>query len=240
MIDFSSSYMTFTVPNSVNTARIRIDSAAFIEDDHGDVHSFYLIAPCRSERMYDETALFQMPNYEFCGVFSATHFMLMRTHWVSERDNREVGYHQPRFESIQLDIRRFPVARSLTSPDEIIAATLANQPLVAQTELVDQHQGRRVRLEYPIKTMNVRRQPAAFQIDTGPLIVPTLPLTSPTSALIECFEMAYVVYCTFDRAEFILRRPHPVGLPTGPAIPVTDYTAIETMAARHQVLTGVG
>jgi len=56
--------------------------------------------------------------------------------------------------------------------------------------------------------INILRDPPRFQVDTGPLLWPDLASSAPHP--IERFEVAYVAYCTFDRAEFILRRPTPI------------------------------
>jgi hypothetical protein len=232
LIDFTNSYMTFFMPNGGNVARILLDAACTLVDERdGDRETFYLIQPCRAERMYLDGPLFQLPNYEFCGIFSATEFILIRTHWLSERDNREAGAHPDRFEQIQLDIQRVGGDR-LDDSGEIVAATLANRSLVARTALVDEQSGLRAILEYPIKTMNVQREPVRFQVDTGPLILPDFGATAPRR--IERFEMAHVVYHRADQAEFILRRPRPV-IGGGPA--VTDYTEVLFSPAANSIFS---
>src|SRR5262245_55326694 len=49
-----------------NVARIQLDAACTLTDGGtGTSETFYLIVPCRSERMYADGPLYQMPNYEF-------------------------------------------------------------------------------------------------------------------------------------------------------------------------------
>jgi hypothetical protein len=232
MIDFVNSYMTFFGKNNGNIARIQLDAACtLIEEASGAERVFYLIAPCRAERMYGDGALFQMPNYEFCGIFADDEeLMLVRTAWVSERDNREPARKRERFDDVTLDIVTLP-SQQLADDAAIVAATLANRPLVARTEIQTEGGARRAVLEYPVKTMNVLREPPRFQVDTGPLILPDLASTGPA---IESFDLAHVVYCLLDRAEFVLRRPNPVG-PTGTL--VTDYSLIQIMPAANSIHT---
>ena len=235
MIDFSNSYMTFFSKNAGNIARIQLDAACTLTDPTaGAAETFYLIAPCRAERMYLDTHLFQMPNYEFSGIFSDRECLLVRTHWTSERDNREYGLNRGRFEDVHLDVRTFATARTLGETAAIVAATLENRPLVARTELSDSDRGPRMVLEYPVKTMNVLREPPRFQVDTGPLIVPAF--ASTAERRIERFELAYVVFNSFDRAEFILRTP--VALADGalPLARTTDYSVIKMVAARNEIV----
>jgi hypothetical protein len=234
MIDFANSYMTFFGKQGGNIARIQLDAACtLIDETSGRTEAFYLIAPCRAERMYLDTPLFQMPSYEFCGIFSRDDCLLIRTHWTSERDNREYALNRGRFDDVHLDVR----TRSDRRPDDdaaIVAATLDNRPLVARTELRDVGRDLRAVLEYPVKTMNVLREPPRFQVDTGPLILPEF--SSTAERLIERFAMAYVVYNRLDRAEFIRRVPTPVGTGDPPLARATDYSLVEIVDARNEIL----
>jgi hypothetical protein len=173
-----------------------------------------------------------MPNYEFCGIFAEDECLLVRTHWVSERDNREYGRNNERFAAVKLDIRR-RAARELPDAGAVVAATLANRTLVARTALRDEATGRSALIEYPVKTMNVLRSGPSFQVDTGPILVPDS--TSDAARSIERFDIAHVVYHRYDKAEFVLRRPQTVGSGSG-AVAVTDYTALRTYAARNTIL----
>ena len=240
-IDFANSYMTWF--GAGNHARIQLDAACTIVDEQaGTEETFYLIAPCRSERCYMDDPLFTMPNYEFSGIWSREEFLLIRTHWVSERDIRQYGVIREHWDDVHLDIRRFPQAEQLPDRAAIVTATLANRPLVARTELRDEAGRQRAVLEYPVRTMNVLpvkaervpRAPPQFQVDTGPLIVPGFDSTADRQ--IERFDMGYVVYQDFDQAEFILRRPVPVPSPEQPATETTDYSAVRIVPARNTIL----
>ena len=153
-IDFANSYMTWF--GAGNHARIQLDAACTIVDEQaGTEETFYLIAPCRSERCYMDDPLFTMPNYEFSGIWSREEFLLIRTHWVSERDIRKYGVIREHWDDVHLDIRRFPQAEQLPDRAAIVTATLANRPLIARTELRDEAGRQRAVLEYPVRTMNV-------------------------------------------------------------------------------------
>ena len=119
---------------------------------------------------------------------------------------------------------------------QAVAATLANRPLVARTAIANDDVGRRAVLEYPIKTMNVTRNPARLQVDTGPLLFPDL--ATEAGRVIERFAIAHVVYHQRDQAEFILRQPTPVGEGEAP-VAVTDYSDIRVLSARNELFAGV-
>jgi hypothetical protein len=238
-IDFSNSYVTFFGAAGGNIARIQLDAACTVIDTSAERSTtYYLIAPCRSERMYLDSQLSQMPNYEFSGIFTEDTCLLIRTHWVSERDNREYAVNRVRFQDVRLDVRHFPRSRRLATNQEIVEATLANRPLVGQTEVNDQQRGLRAVLTYPIKTMNVLTSPPRFQVDTGPLLWPNF--ASPAPRQIERFEVAYLLYNTFDKAEFILRKPIPIPEVGEPVAMTTDYSVVEIGPARHSLWCGEG
>jgi len=232
VIDFTRSYMTFFGRDEGNIARILLDAACTMIDERtGESRAFYLIAPCRSERMYLDSQLFQMPNYEFCGIFADEECLLVRTHWQRDRDNREYGRNTERFAKVTLDIRSHPETRALTDDRQIYDATLANLPLVAQTELRDEARGLRATIQYPMKTINVLPAGPRFQVDTGPLLLPDF--ASTAARIIERFDLAHVVYHRFDQAEFILRWPTQVGTDAA----VTDYSTIQTFPARNTIFS---
>lgn len=235
VLDYSRSYMTFftSAHQGSNIARIQLDATCRIEGwgENAD-QEYVLIAPCRSERMYLDGPLFQMPNYEFCGIFTEDEVVLLRTHWTSDAEAPEYARATDRFDRVVID-RATMEAEPLATEEDIVAATLANRRLVARTTIRDAGSGTTAVLEYPIKTMNVTTEPSRFQVDTGPLIVPDL--TSTEVPHILRFAMAHTVYCTFDRAEFILRRPHVVGERDGQPVSVTDYSEVVFTSAEHQL-----
>jgi hypothetical protein len=230
VIDFARSFMTFFLP--VNVARIQFDAACTLTSARtGESHTYYLIAPCRAEEMYRDRDLFLLPNYEFCGIFSADECLLIRTHWQSDRDNREHGLNTIRFTEVRLDIRTLPT-EELPDDAAIVAATLANAPLVARTTLRDAASDVVAVIEYPVKTMNVlpvgqQFQPGGprFQVDTGPILLPDF---ASAARPIERFDLAHIVYNRATQLEAILRRPVPLG--PGHAA-VTDYSVVQTLPA---------
>jgi hypothetical protein len=226
--DFSRSFVTFfaNLGQGSNIARIQVDATCTLTAADGESETFYLIAPCRSERMYFEGQLFQMPNYEFCGIFTEREVALIRTQWTSENERVEYALVADRFDRVEIRTREM-LATPLDSPAEIVAATLANRRLVVQTTL-DLTGGVTAQLEYPVKTMNVTEDPLQWQIDTGPIIVPNPDSVEPHA--IQRFDIAHIVSCSFDKAEFVLRRPHDVGS----GIQVTDYTTLSFHEARHR------
>jgi hypothetical protein len=240
-LDFSRSFVTFftTPTQGGNIARIQIDATCRVDGwgPDGGAGEFHLIAPCRSQHMYLDGQLFQMPNYEFCGIFALNELVLLRTHWTSDREAPEYAKPEDRFERIAIDLSRTPF-EALDSDADVVQATLDNRRLVARTELTDETTGARAIIDYPIKTMNVRREPMSFQVDTGPILVPRWDAGELTAPL--RFDVAHAVYWQRSRAEFILRRPHTVGEGSDGPIQVTDYSELRFDAATNSILGEIG
>lgn len=240
ILDFSRSFVTFftTPAQGGNIARIQIDATCRVDGwgPDGGVGEFHLITPCRSEVMYEEEGLYQMPNYEFCGIFAATELVLLRTHWTSDREQPEHALPNERFERVAIDLVHLP-AEIIDTDAGVVDATLSNRRLVARTELTDPVNGTRAVIDYPVKTMNVRMKPANFQVDTGPLLVPRWDCADKPAPL--RFDVAHVVYWKRDRAEFVLRRPMTIAAGDEGPVQVTDYSELRFDNATNTILAEI-
>lgn len=244
-IDFGNSYLSTFGPNRDKGVRILIDAACTISDDRsGARETYYLVAPCRSENMYVDSDIFAMPDWDWRGIWSADEHVILRKYWITDPTRLpDRGWKRIRFsptsqyganQGVRLDIRTFGQTRSLTDYAEIADEALGARPFVARTTLRSERRGQTAVLEYPVKTMNARRSPPRFQVDTGPIIVPDF--DSEAEHAIERFEVAYVVYNVLDKAEFILRRPMKVMEGSRELYTVTDYSVVREVSARNQVV----
>lgn len=221
-----------------NKARIQVD--AFIDvinEETGSSERFVLIAPCRTEWVYAEERLFQIPSGEYRVIFSLKEERSMRRALTFQGEAPRGHPVKDIFRALEIDIRTFPQTRAWKTPAEVCAATARNVPLIGRTELRDPKRKERYVLEYPIKTMNFRPETPSFQVDTGPLLVPDF--TSPAAAAIDRLEMAHIACNRLDRAEFILRRPTPIADKEGKElVRVLHYAEVREHVARTQVLSG--
>lgn len=229
--DFSNSYMTFY--SRGNIARILIDAACTLTDDEtGSSQDYYLIAPCRGERMYLTTQLSQEPGYEFGGIFSRDGFALLRTRALATENGRELGSAPGRLDKVDLSIRTYASAHQAKGEGEVVEATLSNVPLVGRTELSLGSNLRAV-LQYPVKTMNIARNPARFQVDTGPLLWAGRGLHGDRA--LEELQVAHVLYNTFDRAEFVAREAKEMSVGDTTCVLVTDYGPATLCSATNSI-----
>src|SRR5688572_13241949 len=165
--DFSRSYMYWTVPPNPNdtrqpghmpwgnSVRISLDARLEVTDEKsGKSDEFILIAPCRSEWMYRDDVIFQVPGGEYRGVWSRerTRGLGMRVSFEGETSRSRPVADSHAF--LDFEINKYPVATVLKDDAEAVEATWRGLPLVARTEIHDAQHGIRAVLEYPIKTMN--------------------------------------------------------------------------------------
>ena len=221
-----------------NKARIQIEALIdVIDEETGGAEQFILIAPCRTEWVYAESGLFQIPSREYRNIYSLTEERSMGRAVTYQGERTHGGPVADHFGSIEIDIVRFPSSRALDSAAAINEATENNVPLTGRTEIHEPEHGRRYVLEYPIKTMNFRPENGSFQVDTGPLLVPDF--NSDESKSIDRLEMAHIAYNRLDRAEFILRRPTPITDDAGREVAqVLHYSEVQEYPATTTLLTG--
>lgn len=250
--NFQASYMTWDLPPRPdsrpdarhniplgNKARIQLEAIVnVIDDESGSSEQLVLIAPCRTEWVYAESGLFQLPSREYRNIYSLTEQRTMGRAITFDGETSRAAPIADQFRSMKIDVVRFPASRVLDTPEAINEATENNFPLVGRTELRDKNR-RRYILEYPIKTMNFRPENSSFQVDTGPLLVPDF--TSAETKPIDRLEMAHIAYNRLDRAEFILRRPTAISGEASPdALRVLHYSELVAVEATTRILTGEG
>jgi hypothetical protein len=249
--DFQSSFMTWEHPSREdprpyarhntphgNLARIQLDAIIdVVQIATGDSQRFVLIAPCRTEWVYAEDRLFQLPSREYRNIYSLSQQRGM-SHSITDTGERSRGGPvSPTFRSLAIDVRTFAQTRRLSTAADIVKATAKNVPLVGRTAIEDPDGAVRYILEYPIQTMNFQPKTNSFQVDTGPLLVPDFKANEPQT--IDRLEMAHIAYNRLDRAEFILRRPTKIKGPDDQTLcEVLHYSEVREDLANNVILAG--
>jgi hypothetical protein len=234
VVDYGRSYCFFTTKGRTNTARLQVEARCELLDRAtGEREEFFFFASCKAEHTHVPERLFQDPNYDFCGVFSAREFALFRTPASYDADRNSMGPIEGTFESAR-QVIQWEDTRLLKTPAQVVEATLAGTPLVGRTEWEDPEVGFRAMLEYPIKTMNVHPESEQFQVDTGPLPFPDP--ARPGARWIERLVPAFIAWNAPDRAEFILQRPTPVLRDGREVCRVLHYSEIRVFPVTNEVL----
>lgn len=229
-LDFSRSFVTFVTPQRSNNARIQVECRCeLLNTADGSTQVLFLVASCKGEDTYAERNLFLDPNYDFCAVLNETQYSIIRTHASSADDRPDMGPVAGRFERVYSQLTLAP-ARVLKSAQEVVAATLAGEALVARTELREPDGNRLCRLEYPVKTMNVNDIRGIYQVDTGPVVWPDW--QADAELAVGLLRLAYVAFNRSDEAEFVLQTPTEIA----PGVFTPHYSAIVAGPARNELL----
>lgn len=231
--DFARSSFTFRIdlekqpaitvsakpPSTLNNARIQIEARCSIHDrQRGETVAYVLGAACKTEQVGVAADIWHQPNADFCCILSDEEFLNLKS-W--DRNDKGVLFYPPSrgpqperqsgkvaeaFDRVNINVR-IVEGKALTSPEAIVAATLADEVLVGRIEFtaLDRYE---VTLDFPIKTMNASERDNIYQTDTGPIIFPDFSVEF--THIMETFHLAYVAYNTPNWAEFILRVPTPL------------------------------
>ena len=243
-LDYSRSYVTFVTEGRGNLARLQVESRCLLYDADGKLlEEFFQYASCKSEDTHGSGVLFYDLNYDFSGVFSKENYVIYRARAPQDdRPYHERGRVADRFEDLLFQIEEAGEARALESGQQIVDATLQGLPLVGRTEIkggIENGDGLRAVIEYPVKTINVNEEKQIFQVDTGPLAFPDFEALSGGSGLVDTIELAYVAYNKPDEAYFVIQRQSPVDPESSPGPKVCHYSDIRRFDAKNSLMAVV-
>jgi hypothetical protein len=230
MIDFARSFMTFRIdtlkkppltvshqpPFPLNNARIQMDCRLeVVEKQSGFRCEFFQGANCKTEQVGVDRGVWLVPNADFVPIFSSGQFLTIKTYarigleqqvrlftQKTPQPDRQSGVVADAFDSLRLDIKTCS-GEILHSPQQIVAATLANERLAARTEWETERY--MATLEYPIKTMNANERDNVYQTDTGPAMF--VDLSRDPGDLLAGIELAFAAFNCPNWIEFIVRVP---------------------------------
>ncbi len=232
VLDYSRSFIAFLSKERANNARIQVEARCELTVD-GVAEEYWLVASCKSEDTFAEQNLFLVPNYDFCMIYSRDQFRIHRVPFPYDPAAMDAGPITERYEKADFALKLVD-AELCEDNEAAVAATLAGKILIGRTEIWNADKTRRAVIEYPIKTMNAHKDPAYFQVDTGPILLPDFGSERPA---IEAFDFAFIAWNVPDWAEFVIQDAVPA-CPETPAGPqVCHYSKIQVMDARNEIWT---
>jgi hypothetical protein len=252
--DFNRSFFTFRIdtlvkqpltvthkpPFSLNNARIPIECRCVVTEKATDqAQSFVLGASCKTERVGVESDIWLEPNADFCPIFSDDRYLSLKTYsqvgttmdlfppGSGSQSDRQTGLIDDTYDSVKIDMTECE-GTPLDSAQEIVEAVLANQNLVARTELENDRY--HALIEHPVKTINANERDWIYQTDTGPVLFPDLSVEP--GEMLTSLELAYSAFNCPDWIEFIVRRV----TPTTSDVSVYHYSDAVRCDSRNQML----
>ena len=252
--DFHRSFFTFRIdtlvkqpltvthkpPFSLNNARIPIECRCVVTEKATDQsQAFVLGASCKTERVGVEGDIWLEPNADFCPIFSDDRYLSLKTYsqvgttmelfppGSGSQSDRQTGLIDETYDSVKIDMTECE-GTPLDSAQQIVEAVLANQNLVARTELENDRY--HALIEHPVKTINANERDWIYQTDTGPVLFPDLSVEP--DAMLTSLELAYSAFNCPDWIEFIVRRV----TPTTSDVSVYHYSDAVRCDSRNQML----
>ena len=207
-LDYSKTYLIGT--NPANEVRFWVESRTRVIDERsGKTEDFLQCASCKSEDTFAEKDLFYEDNYDFLPIFGPEYGLIFRRHAWLNPDYRSCLSTTDMFGGPIRHLREFTGYKELTSAEQIIRYTHEFYPVIAQTEIHNDETGLRAIIEYPVKTLNIRKADNAYQIDTGPVAFPVL--REPCERLVDSIWLAFVAFNAPHFADFVVERPTSIG-----------------------------
>ena len=229
-LDYGRSFVIGRAPG--NEVRFWVESRTRWIDERAGAHEDYVqCGSCKSEDTFAEKDLFLKDNYDFLPVFGPRWGIVFRRKSVRHDGYREVRDAGGWWDGQSYRLVEGP-ARELTTQEEILEATYAHEPLVSQTEIADPATGLRAVIEAPVKTMNTRRGPGIYQVDTGPVVLPDLSRRPGRS--VDALRLAFVAFNVPGFADFIVEVPTPTG-ESPEAAEVFHYSERITLPATNRL-----
>ena len=206
-IDFSASYLTWLTRKGRSYGRFQIDAACVIRDPcSGKSETYYLAPAVVAGNVYAENDLVKQPIYLFQIAVSDKRHVVFRT-FVPDGDVQiSFDKNSKLFEEIEFHITRNEAA-VLKDFDDIDLRFQQHNSISAYMSYETAQHGR-LEVEFPIKHMNIQKERRLFQVETGPILVPSeVPADSPSYGKRFSFNTAFIHFSCFDCAEITLNVP---------------------------------
>ena len=189
-IDFGRSFATWLLKERPSHGRWMLDSTLSVIGENGMVvERYHLLSAVMAGRVYAESNLVVEPTMEFRPVFGSQAFKMFRTH-ATYLNNDDSGIISDKFKDVNFNLKMIP-AEAQTNPHSIAQAALRNEPLVGRVSL-DRIVGGYYELEFPVKHINIESEKWLFQIETGPVLVPSR--RAPSMPTVDDLEVAYLFF----------------------------------------------
>lgn len=194
---------------AANEVRFWVESRTrIIDEKSGHTEDYIQCASCKSEDVFAEQNLFYKDNHDFLPVFGPVYGLIFRRKAWLNPNYRSRGRVQDMWGGQICHLVEAGKAQLLRSPQEIFAAAHGWNPIVAQTEIRNGETGLRAVVEYPVKTLNTRRQPPAYQVDSGPVAFPRLRMRAEET--VDLIALAFIAFNTPHFADVIIEAPTPI------------------------------
>lgn len=216
-LDYGRSFILGRWPQ--NEVRFWVESRLRIMDvPRGLTEDYVQCASCKSEDTFAARDLLYEDNYDFLPVFGPEYSLIYRRKAWLNPNYRSCPLSSELWAGQVYHLVEGAGVEELHTTEEVIRATHAMRPIVAQTEFRGAAEGLSAIIEYPVKTMNTNRQRNVYQVDTGPILFADL--ARRPERLVESIALGFVAFNVPHFADFVVEVPTAVGA----GQPATDAT----------------
>lgn len=194
--------------------RFQLDAACTIRDFSRKKTSTYYLAPAVIAcNVYAKNDLVKQPVYLFQIAASDERHVIFRTFVSHVDDQSSIDKNSDLFEEVEFHITR-KEAFVLKDFDDIDFYFQQHNSISAHISY-ELGQVCQIEIEFPIKHINIQKERRLFQVETGPILIPSEPPVDRRSAVQGySFDTAFVHFNRLDSAEFTLNVPTVVGQET--------------------------
>ena len=190
----------------MNEVRFWVESrTCLVDEQSGDRRVYAQCASCKSEDTFAEHDLFYDDNYDFLPIFGPEYGLVFRRKAWLNPNYRSCVRAEEMWGGQVYHVVEGTACEELATPGDVIRATHAFRPIVAQTELRNSEFGLRAVIEYPVKTMNTHVARNIYQVDTGPVAFPDL--SRRHERPIDALSLAFVAFNVPHFAGFVIEEP---------------------------------
>lgn len=182
-IDFARSSVTWMLPEQPSRGRFALDGALTLPGGE----TFYLCAQVFAGNVYGSGPLFKEPPYGFSAAFSRARYKIFRDAVRGPALQDSTGRTTEHFASLDMDIRRRACTHWMPLVPPPAGVFSARLRVNAATGVLAGE------LEFPVRHVNWRDSDAAFQVETGPVLI----------AVGTELRRAYVAFNRMDEAHFL-------------------------------------
>lgn len=241
-LDFSNSFIYWWMDSLNHTPRCALRARCTVETAD-DADTFYLTHACAAERMYIDHDLIQQPSAEFHLIFNDSEELMTVKFFDRGNDcNRSavrVGVPFQRnvnggttITRLERRFRFFSQVERLETDEAVYHAMMNQLPIIGRTvySLPCQNGTATVTAEYPVTVMNAHNETLQFQVDTGLILLPDYTLDEKLG--IEAMREAFIVFNSFNYAEYILRAPVKIN---GDGDESNHFSALNQITCRNEL-----
>ena len=205
-IDFSRTFLTFQTKREASVGRFQVDAICdLVGSNATDKERWFLGSMVIAGNVYAPSHLVIQPAYSYQIICSRGHHQIFRDYGPSGRVADTAAPNRQLFETMHFAVAD-RAGLAVTTASGMVQAVQDGQPLVANLRASGQN-GVQFALQFPIKHVNVHPARSEWQVESGPVPLPTSLRGKAMADEGKEFDLAYMFFNRRDKCEFAIWEP---------------------------------